>query len=86
MKQNWYQDFVSDENLGCIDNGMLFELLLAANYMGIKELSDLGCLKTTFHLTDMSTEEIRELLRLPELTEAEEKKARTDFAWIFEDS
>jgi len=54
--------------------------------MGIKELLDLSCLKVTFQLTGKSAEEIREILRLPELTPEEEAQARTEHKWIFEDS
>lgn len=85
MDQEWYQNFVSDENLGN-NNDMLFDLLTAANFMGIKELLDLSCLKVTFQLTGKSAEEIREILRLPELTPEEEKQAREEHKWIFEDS
>ena len=85
MDQKWYQDFVSDDNLGP-DNDMLFDLLTAANFMGIKELLDLSCLKVTFQLTGKNAEEIRQILRLPELTPEEEKQAREEHKWIFEDS
>lgn len=85
MDQEWYQQFVSDENLGD-NNDMLFDLLTAANFMGIKELLDLSCLKVTFQLTGKTAEEIREILRLPELTPEEEAQARTEHKWIFEDS
>ena len=85
MDQEWYQNFVSDENLGP-DNDMLFDLLTAANFMGIKELLDLSCLKVTFQLTGKTAEEIRHILRLPELTHEEEKQAREEHKWIFEDS
>lgn len=46
---------------------MLFELLTAANFMGIKELLDLTCLKVTFQVTGKNAEEIRQILRLPKL-------------------
>jgi S-phase kinase-associated protein 1 len=85
MDQEWYQNFVSDENLGN-NNDMLFDLLTAANFMGIKELLDLSCLKVTFQLTGKSADEIREILRLPELTPEEEQQARMEHKWIFEDS
>lgn len=55
MDQKWYQDFVADENL---DRDMLFELLTAANFMGIKPLLDLTCLKVTFQLTGKNSEEV----------------------------
>lgn len=46
---------------------MLFELLTAANFMGIKELLDLTCLKVTFLVTGKNAEEIRQIFRLPKL-------------------
>jgi S-phase kinase-associated protein 1 len=55
MDQKWYQDFVSDDNLS---REMLFDLLTAANYMGIKPLLDLTCLKVTFQLTGKNAEEV----------------------------
>ncbi|OEU10550.1 E3 ubiquitin ligase SCF complex, Skp subunit [Fragilariopsis cylindrus CCMP1102] len=84
MDQEWYQHFISDENLG--GNDMLFDLLTSANFMGIKELLDLCCLKVTFQLTGKSADEIREILRLPELSPEEEAQAREEHKWIFEDS
>lgn len=84
MDQEWYQNFVSDENLG--GNDMLFDLLTSANFMGIKELLDLCCLKVTFQLTGKSADEIRDILRLPALTPEEEAQAREEHKWIFEDS
>ena len=59
MDQQWYQEFVSDENLS---REMLFDLLTAANYMGIKPLLDLTCLKVTFQLTGKNAEEVRNVL------------------------
>lgn len=84
MDQPWYQQFVDDNNLGSRD--MLFDLLTAANFMGIKELLDLTCLKVTFQLTGKNAEEIRQILRLPEMTPEEEAQAREDHKWIFEDN
>ena len=55
MDQTWYQEFVADENL---NREMLFDLLTAANYMGIKPLLDLTCLKVTFQLTGKNAEEV----------------------------
>ncbi len=55
MDQKWYQDFVADENL---DRDMLFDLLTAANFMGIKPLLDLTCLKVTFQLTGKNAGEV----------------------------
>ena len=81
MPQEWYRTFVSG-----IEREMLFELLTAANYMDIKPLLDLACLRVTFELTGKNAEEIRQILRLPEMTPEEEAQAREDHKWIFEDS
>jgi S-phase kinase-associated protein 1 len=61
MDQTWYQDFVADENLS---REMLFDLLTAANFLGIKPLLDLTCLKVTFQLTGKNAEEVRISVRL----------------------
>ena len=55
VDQKWYQDFVSDEQL---DHDMLFELLAAANHMGIKPLLDLTSLKVTFQMMDRSEDDV----------------------------
>lgn len=83
IDQKWYQDFVADDN---VNGDMVFDMLTAANFMGIKPLLDLTCLKVTFQLTGKSAEEIREILKLPVLTPEEEAKAREDHKWIFEDT
>jgi hypothetical protein len=61
MDQEWYQKFVSEEH---VDRDMLFELLTAANFMGIKPLLDLTCLKVTFQLTGKSADEVGAFLTL----------------------
>lgn len=81
VKQEWYQTFVERE-----EREALFDLLTAANYMGIKQLLDLTCLKVTFELAGKNAEEIRQILNLPQLTKEEERKARQDHKWIFEDA
>ena len=55
MTQKWYQDFVADDNMS---RDMLFDLLTAANFMGIKPLLDLTCLKVTFQLTGKNAEQV----------------------------
>jgi S-phase kinase-associated protein 1 len=81
IAQAWYKDFVDGKPREAI-----FDLLTAANYMGIKPLLDLTCLKVTFELTGKSAEDIREILNLPTLTPEEEATARQEHKWIFEDS
>ena len=53
MTQEWYRKFVND-----MDRDMIFEILGAANYMNIKPLLDLACLRVTFELTGKSAEEV----------------------------
>jgi S-phase kinase-associated protein 1 len=81
VEQQWYRDFMVN-----MERPMLFDILTAANYMGVKPLLDLACLKVTFELTGKSADEIREILNLPELTPEEENQARIEHRWIFETS
>mmetsp|Transcript_3984 Transcript_3984/g.7954 ORF Transcript_3984/g.7954 Transcript_3984/m.7954 type:complete len:179 (-) Transcript_3984:106-642(-) len=81
MPQEWYRGFVAQ-----IEREMLFELLTAANYMDIKPLLDLACLRVTFELSQKTAEEIRTYLELPELTPEEEARARENHPWIFEEN
>ena len=55
VTQEFYRKFVSDENL---PDGMLFNILTAANYMEIQPLLDLCCLKVTFKLQGKNAEEV----------------------------
>jgi len=79
VEQEWYRTFVEE-----IDRPMIFDLLTAANYMGIRPLLDLACLSVTFELSGKNAEEIREILNIPELTPQEESNARGEHRWIFE--
>lgn len=81
VEQEWYRDFMVN-----MERPILFDILTASNYMGIKPLLDLACLKVTFELTGKSPDEIREILNLPEMTPEEEIQARTEHRWIFETS
>lgn len=56
MDQEWYQNFVSDENM---NQDMLFELITAANFLGIPPLLNLTCLKVTFLIPGKNEEEVR---------------------------
>lgn len=81
VEQEWYNNFMVD-----MDRDMLFDVLTASNYMGIKPLLDLACLKVTFELTGKSVDEIRDILNLPELSPEEEANARIEHRWLFETS
>jgi S-phase kinase-associated protein 1 len=81
VTQVWYRNFVADKT-----RVQIFDMLTAANYMGIKPLLDLSCLKVAFELTGKSAEEIREILNLPIMTPEQEAEARQEHKWIFEDN
>lgn len=81
VAQEWFREFVSTK-----EREQIFDLLTAANYMGIKPLLDLTCLKVTFELTGKSADEIRDILNLPTLSPEEEATARQEHKWIFEDN
>jgi S-phase kinase-associated protein 1 len=53
MPLEWYRTFVQN-----VPREMLFELLTASNYMDIKPLLDLACLRVTFELSARSAEEV----------------------------
>jgi hypothetical protein len=55
VDQKWYQDFVSDEQL---DHDMLFEVMAAANHLGIKPLLELASLKVTFQMMDRNEDSV----------------------------
>ncbi|GKY93073.1 hypothetical protein MPSEU_000275600 [Mayamaea pseudoterrestris] len=78
---DWYQNFFDVENMPA---PLLFDLMRAGNYMNIKSLLDLACLKVTFMLNGKNEEEIREILNLPAMTREEEERARIQHPWIFE--
>ncbi|KAL7563811.1 hypothetical protein ACA910_019544 [Epithemia clementina (nom. ined.)] len=82
MKQTLYRDFINQ-----MDIDMVYQVLAAANYMNIRPLLELTCLRVTFELSDKSAEEIQELLDLPtNLTPEEQAKEYESYAWIFDES
>ena len=53
MTTPWYASFVE------IDQDTLFELIMAANYLDIKQLLDLACAKVASQIKNKSVKEIR---------------------------
>ncbi|KAL3790514.1 hypothetical protein HJC23_007663 [Cyclotella cryptica] len=80
VKQEWYRNFVQE-----VDSPMLFDLVTAANFMAIQPLLDLACLKVSCLLMGKSSEEIRIILNIPQMTPQEEEHARREHRWIFDD-
>jgi S-phase kinase-associated protein 1 len=81
MTQEWYSQFILTKA-----REQILDLVAASNYMGIKPLMDLSCLRMTFELTGKTAEEIRDILNLPHMTPDEETRARQEHRWIFEDN
>ncbi len=72
----WYAEFVN------VEQEMLFELILAANYMDIKSLLDLTCAKVASIIKGQSPEEIRTTFGLSgDFTPEEEAQVRKDNRW-----
>jgi hypothetical protein len=80
VPQEWYRNFVQDLGLQT-----MFEVRAAANYLEIQPLHYLTNIWLVFEMQGKSVEEIRNILRLPKLSKAEEKKYREEYPWAFYD-
>ena len=77
--QKWYADFVNVEQV------LLFELSLAANYMDIKPLLDLTCATVASMIKGKTPEEIRKTFNIRnDFTPEEEEEVRRENQWAFE--
>jgi len=78
-KKQWDLDFVK------VDQATLFELILAANYLNIKELLDLTCLTVANMIKGKTPEEIRKTFNIKnDFTPEEEEEVRRENQWAFE--
>lgn len=76
----WDEDFIN------IEQGPLFNLILAANYLEIKGLLDITCQKVADMIKGKTPEQIRETFNIVnDFTEEEEEEIRKENAWAFED-
>ena len=74
--QKWYADFIDLEQV------LLFELILAANYMDIKPLLDLTCATVASMIKGKSPEEIRTTFNITnDFTPEEEAQVREENKW-----
>lgn len=74
--QEWYSNFVA------VDQEILFELILAANYMDIKPLLDLTCATVASLIKGKSPEEIRKQFNIVnDFTPEEEAQVREENKW-----
>ncbi|KAK9813982.1 hypothetical protein WJX73_007845 [Symbiochloris irregularis] len=68
-----------------VDQGTLFELILAANYLNIKNLLDLTCLTVANMIKGKTPEEIRKTFNIEnDFTPEEEEEVRRENQWAFE--
>ena len=77
--QKWYADFVAVEQV------LLFELILAANYMDIKPLLDLTCATVASMMKGKTPEEIRKTFNIAnDFSPEEEAQVREENKWCEE--
>ena len=68
-----------------VDQGTLFDLILAANYLNIKSLLDLICQTVADMIKGKTPEEIRKTFNIKnDFTPEEEEEVRRENAWAFE--
>ncbi|EPZ36463.1 E3 ubiquitin ligase SCF complex, Skp subunit [Rozella allomycis CSF55] len=73
----WDSEFIK------LDQGTLFEIILAANYMDIKSLLDLGCKHVADMIKGKSVEELRTLFSIEnDFTPEEEERIRKENSWL----
>jgi len=72
----WDSEYVN------IDQEVLFELILAANYLDIKDMLDLTCAKVASMIKGKNTEEIRKQFNIVnDFTPEEEAQVREENRW-----
>jgi len=77
--QERYVTFLNDKN-------DLYELVNASNYMDIKPLLNLTCVKLATMIKDKSSEEIRQIFNIEnDLTPEDEKQIREEEKWCEKD-
>ncbi|XP_065193661.1 S-phase kinase-associated protein 1-like [Sycon ciliatum] len=73
---SWDKDFFK------VDQGILFELILAANYLDIKSLLVAACKTVAYIIKGKTTEEIRKTFNIVnDFSPEEEEKIRKENAW-----
>ena len=77
--QAWYAEYVN------VEQDVLFELILAANYMDIKPLLDLTCASVASLIKGKSPEDIRRTFNIQnDFTPEEEAQVREENKWCEE--
>eukprot|EP00286_Rhodomonas_abbreviata_P029626 CAMPEP_0181314110 /NCGR_PEP_ID=MMETSP1101-20121128/14631_1 /TAXON_ID=46948 /ORGANISM="Rhodomonas abbreviata, Strain Caron Lab Isolate" /LENGTH=172 /DNA_ID=CAMNT_0023421157 /DNA_START=40 /DNA_END=558 /DNA_ORIENTATION=- len=79
MSQEWYAKFVD------VEQELLFELILAANYMDIKPLLDVTCCAVASQIKNKTPDEIRATFNLPnDFTPEEVEQVKKANQWANE--
>ncbi|XP_034677834.1 SKP1-like protein 1 [Vitis riparia] len=77
--KKWDMEFVD------VDQAVLYDMLMAANYLSIAGLIELICMKAADMIRGKSPEQIREIFKIEnDFTKEEEAKIRGENAWAFE--
>ncbi|GAB2295454.1 SCF ubiquitin ligase complex protein SKP1b [Dionaea muscipula] len=77
--KKWDEDFVK------VDQDTLFDLILAANYLNVKDLLDLTCMTVANMMKGKTPEEIRKIFHIKnDYTPEEEEEVRRENQWAFE--
>jgi S-phase kinase-associated protein 1 len=87
LKSANMKEFVSnyDADFVELDQELLFELILAANYMDVKPLLDLTCAKTASLIKGKTPEQIRKTFNITnDFTPEEEEAVQAESAWARE--
>uniref|UniRef100_A0A0E0L6Z7 SKP1-like protein n=1 Tax=Oryza punctata TaxID=4537 RepID=A0A0E0L6Z7_ORYPU len=67
-----------------VDTDMLYDLIMAANFMGVEGLLNLAAQRTAELIKDKSPEQIRETFGIKnDLTPEEEEEIRKEYEWAF---
>jgi S-phase kinase-associated protein 1 len=74
-----------EEFFRAVNPDMLYEILIATNYLDIKGLYDLGCQIVVDMIRGKTTEEIRHVLNIKsDFTREEEEAVRRETAWAYD--
>ena len=80
--KSWDAEFVKQVD---VNQHTLFEILLAANYLNIKNLQDLCCQTVADIMKDKKVEEVRTMFNVVnDFSPEEEAEVRKEHAWAFE--
>ncbi|XP_028806986.1 SKP1-like protein 11 [Neltuma alba] len=78
--KKWDDEFLK------VENGLLFNIILAANYLEIKSLLDSSCQAVADMIKGKTPEQIRQIFNIKnDFTPEEEAKLRSENEWAFQE-